>query len=283
MVTNSHQMTEFRASNFESGKYDAYRPTYPDALFEYLLYCNKNEGGKECDLLVDVACGTGQVIKALASRFKHAIGIDISQVMLQKAPILPNVSYINTQSSNMVGIDDGTVDLITVAQGVHWFPNNEFFNEAYRILKNHGTLACWCYGDVYVKNDPELSEIIQQVSAGSEYLQPFWEQPGREICVSLLETLKLPENKFNNIKYSKYIDDRSPIALTKVWNLRRFGDYVKTWSSYQRWKRERPNDLDIIDEMIVSMIKKRPNMNLNTELHLIWPLGMVVAQKAEKP
>ena len=47
--------------------------------------------------------------------------------------------------ADKVPIDDGTVDLVTVAQALHWFDVSSFYPEVRRVAKPGGILAVWCY------------------------------------------------------------------------------------------------------------------------------------------
>jgi SAM-dependent methyltransferase len=38
-------------------------------------------------------------------------------------------------------VDSGSIDLIVVAQALHWFDLQRFYKEVRRVLKNNGVLA----------------------------------------------------------------------------------------------------------------------------------------------
>ena len=46
----------------------------------------------------------------------------------------------------MQSLPDNSVDLITVAQALHWFPLPAFFHESARVLRDEGLLAIISYG-----------------------------------------------------------------------------------------------------------------------------------------
>lgn len=52
------------------------------------------------------------------------------------------VTYI-CAPAHETGLPDSCADLVTVAQGIHWFDLDKFYKEARRILKPGGLLAFW--------------------------------------------------------------------------------------------------------------------------------------------
>lgn len=69
----------------------------------------------------------------------------------------------------MIG-GEGSVDLITVAQAVHWFELPKFYSVVSLLLrKPGGVLAVWGYNDVVV--DPAFDEIFGRFF---ETTLPFW-------------------------------------------------------------------------------------------------------------
>lgn len=125
---------------WDSKQYLAYRPRYPDALFNEIMAFGVPSG----DAALDVGCASGQVIPALASRFSRIVGIDLDPSALALAVKEPNVEY-SVGTAEATGLLDASVDLITAGAAVHWFDTPAFFAEARRVLKPGGVLACWCY------------------------------------------------------------------------------------------------------------------------------------------
>ena len=60
--------------------YSLHRPYYPETLINSAC-SNISHNGQA----LDVACGSGQLTKALSERIAHVIGIDRSEAQLQKA------------------------------------------------------------------------------------------------------------------------------------------------------------------------------------------------------
>ena len=148
------------------------RPTYPDALFQWLA-----EIAPARDLALDVACGNGQATVGVAALFKKVVATDISPDMIEHAPALPNVEYC-VAAAEHTELEDDSVDLITVGMAVHWFDIAAFTAEARRVLKPDGVLCAWSYAEPYT-NNPAIDAILDRCAQmirpyGPRKLQHVW-------------------------------------------------------------------------------------------------------------
>ncbi|MBS0661829.1 MAG: class I SAM-dependent methyltransferase [Verrucomicrobia bacterium] len=130
------------------------RLAYPAGLFAHLVSLCAGH-----DLAWDCATGSGQAAVALAETFARVEATDLSAEMLQQAPGHPRIHYRVAHAENS-GLADGTVDLVTVAQALHWFEHPAFEHEVQRVLKPRGVLACWGY--VWPKVNPEVDALLEQ-------------------------------------------------------------------------------------------------------------------------
>lgn len=109
---------------------------------------------KENDAVLDVACGNGTLLNALAKKEKvKAYGIDISENMIASArERYPNLNFI-VGSCYPLHFADESIDIITVCCAFHHFSYpKEFIDECKRILKRNG--------QVYIA-DPNYSSIVR--------------------------------------------------------------------------------------------------------------------------
>ena len=123
--------------NEKSDSYNKYRPNYSSELIEYIVGSLKSQD----DCIADIGCGTGIFTKQLVERNCRVIGIEPNLEMYEKAKNnLEGIKLINAVAENTT-LDTCSIDLITIAQALHWFNIDEFKNEAKRILKQDGKIA----------------------------------------------------------------------------------------------------------------------------------------------
>nr|MDQ6926647.1 class I SAM-dependent methyltransferase [Candidatus Eremiobacteraeota bacterium] len=155
-----------------AAQYAAHRPLYPPALFDYLANLPARRA-----LAWDCATGNGQAARALAPRFTHVVATDASAAQLAHATPAPNIEYRVARAEES-GLAPGSVDLITVAQALHWFDLDAFYAEVRRVLVPGGAVAVWTYGDP-VLDDASLDARFQQFAG--DVLGPYWPPERREV------------------------------------------------------------------------------------------------------
>ncbi len=119
--------------------YADFRPRYPDALFDWLAAAVDSRR-----LALDVATGNGQAVAGLVDRFERVLASDASAGQLARMPAWANVETRCEPAEQLSAADD-SVDLLTVAQALHWFDHPRFFAEVWRVLRPGGLIAAWCY------------------------------------------------------------------------------------------------------------------------------------------
>lgn len=147
-----------------SAGYARHRPRYPAALFDEITQLAPHRA-----LAWDSASGTGQATLDLAERFDRVIATDVSAAQIAQAPAHPRISW-RVARAESTDIPARTVDLIIVAQALHWFDRAAFFNEARRVAARAAVVAVWSYGSV------ELAEPIGQAVNHFEHtiVGPYW-------------------------------------------------------------------------------------------------------------
>ncbi|MCG8433115.1 MAG: class I SAM-dependent methyltransferase, partial [Gammaproteobacteria bacterium] len=144
--------------------YALYRPDYPGALYQFLL---EETSGNACAW--DCGTGNGQVACALQPHFKKVIATDASIEQISAASRKDGIEY-RVCLAESSGIKESSVDLITVAQALHWFDFDAFYSEAKRVLKPSGVIAVWTYGLHQISNDVDpISERFYKDIVGE-----FW-------------------------------------------------------------------------------------------------------------
>ena len=213
----------------QAADYAKFRPGYPQELFNYL-------GGiaPSRQLAWDCGTGNGQAAIGLASVFDRVIATDASEKQISNAQPYDRVEYRVAPAEDS-GIDSGTVDLIMVAQALHWFDLDRFYAEARRVLKPDGILAASAYNLLQI--EPAIDEIVNRYYY--EVVGPFW-PPER----------KLVEN-FDHLPFPFREIDPPKIEMTTQWDLDHLIGCLRTWSSTQRFIAARGDDplKQVIDEL----------------------------------
>jgi SAM-dependent methyltransferase len=193
--------------------YAIFRPGYPQELFTYL-----GSVAPSRQLAWDCGTGNGQAAAGLASVFDRVMATDASEKQIANAQPHERVEYRVAPAENS-GIESGTIDLIMIAQALHWFDLDRFYAEARRVLKPGGTLAASAYNLLHI--EPAINQVVNRYY--SEVVGPFW-PPER----------KLVEN-FIDLPFPFHEIDPPKFEMTAHWNLEHLVGYLETWSSTQRF------------------------------------------------
>lgn len=190
--------------------YAKFRPHYPRELFAYLADITSE---RKC--VWDCATGNGQAAVGLGEFFQHVIATDASEKQVAKGQPHDRVTY-RVANAEQSGLAKASVDLVTVAQALHWFDREAFFAEAKRVLKPNGALAVWCY-DLF-KVSPEIDRLVETFY--DETVGPYWDFE-RRLVETGYHTIEFP---FDHISPSDF-------RMQAEWSLDDVLGYVRTWSA----------------------------------------------------
>ncbi|HEV7516420.1 MAG TPA: class I SAM-dependent methyltransferase [Thermoanaerobaculia bacterium] len=198
-----------------AASYAAYRPGYPPALFVFLETLTP---GRE--LAWDCATGNGQAALSLAEVFARVVATDASRQQLDNAFPHPRVEY-RVATAESSGLADASVDLLAVAQAVHWFDFDRFYAEARRVLRPGGAIAVWTYN--LLRGTPAISALVDRLAR--EISGAYW-PPERRWVDEEYRTLSFP-----------FPEVPAPVfEHAESWDLERFVAYLRTWSANVRYQ-----------------------------------------------
>jgi SAM-dependent methyltransferase len=204
-----------------AASYAAYRPTYPKAMFEWLARESPSRA-----FAWDCATGNGQAAVLLAEFFDHVEATDASEGQIANATPHPRVTY-RVAESQASGLADDSVDLVTVAQALHWLPFEGFYREAERVLKPGGLLAVWGYNFYFC--DHALDGLLREVLYPQ--IASYW-PPDRKWVDERYRTVPFP-----------FAEVRTPEFFIEVhWTVDDLVGYITTWSAVQRWRKALGDD-----------------------------------------
>ena len=148
----------------QAAGYAKFRPRYPKKLFDYLGSIAPSR-----QVAWDCATGNGQAAAGLASVFDRVIATDASETQIANAQSHERIGYRVAPAENS-GIGSATIDLIMVAQALHWFDLDRFYVDVRRVLKNNGVFAASAYNLLHV--EPAIDEAVNRYYY--EVVGPFW-------------------------------------------------------------------------------------------------------------
>jgi SAM-dependent methyltransferase len=239
----------------QAADYAKFRPRYPQKLFEYLGSIAPNRG-----LAWDCGTGNGQAAVGLATVFDRVIATDASEKQIANAQSHERVVYRVTRAEKS-DLESASIDLIMVAQALHWFDLDRFYDEVRRVLKKNSVLAASAYNLLHV--EPAIDEVINRYYY--EVVGPFW--PAERVLIEKFEELPLP---FSEIQAPSF-------EIIGQWNLEHLVGYLRSWSSTQRFITAR--DSDPLDEIADEL--RAAWGNAKQTRRVIWPLTLRVGVKTQ--
>lgn len=244
-------MTAFKDHfSAHAGRYALARPRYPEELFQFLAGLLP-----EKHLAWDCATGNGQAAVSLARFFSGVVATDASATQIGEAVATNGIDY-RVAPAERSGLLPGSVDLVTVAQALHWFDIEQFFDEVRRVLKPGGVLAVWSYGTCRI--DPECDSLVHGLYAD---LDDYW-PPERAMVESGYRDIDLPGAAVECPAFS----------MTASWSAADMLAYLGTWSATQRYVRAHGSDpvAALAQELAAAWGDGRRTVR--------WPLNLKVAR-----
>jgi SAM-dependent methyltransferase len=227
--------------------YARYRPDYPGELFEFLASTvARHQTAWDC------GTGNGQAALGLTPYFDRVIASDPSAGQIRLAAAHEKISY-RVSPAEATDIPAHTVDLITVAQALHWFDFAAFYREVRRVLKSDGWLAVWCYG--LTRINPAVDEVVQHYY--TEIVGPYW-PPERQYIDAKYQTIPFP---FTEMPAPEY-------QMNAAWDLEAFIGYLGSWSASRQFRQSVGHDpLDLVRGNLVKSWGQTER-----RLSVRWPL-----------
>jgi ubiquinone/menaquinone biosynthesis C-methylase UbiE len=147
--------------------------------------------------VLDIGCGIGRLEAALAPCARAITGLDVSPAMIAEARtrhgVLDNVRFEISDGAELTGIDDHSIDLVTLVDTFPYLflsendlPERQVL-EAARVLRRGGSLLIL---NVSYRGDPEADRTDLQRLAGRAGLnmmrwepRPFsiWDAPAVQL------------------------------------------------------------------------------------------------------
>ncbi len=210
----------------QSAEYSLYRPTYPDKLFQFLAkLCLSTDTAWDC------ATGNVQAAIGLTPYFRNIIASDTSSEQISRAQPHEKIDYL-VACAERSGIESASIDLIMVAQALHWFDFEAFYREAKRVLKPDGVLVVVSYQ--LPRINPDIDAIIDGFH--SDILGKYWPPERRHV-----------DTAYRDIPFP--LQEITPpwLEIEHDWTLTQFLGYLRSWSAVVQFEKEqKQNPIDLI-------------------------------------
>jgi len=206
-----------RADHFSklAAGYAAFRPTYPDELFDFLA--SQAPGLR---LAWDVGAGSGQATLALAERFERVIATDLSVEQVARAPQRNNIEWHVAPAEDAPVVPSSSVDLVTVAQALHWFDHARFYAEVRRVSVPGGMIGAWTYAAA--RMDGEVGSVIHRYMY--QDVGAYWPPERRYV-----------DNEYRDIPFPFERLSVPIFSLENEWTLEQVVGYLRTMSATGRY------------------------------------------------
>lgn len=234
--------------------YARFRPGYPQELFAYLSSLTPDHL-----LAWDCGTGNGQSAIQLVEFFDQVYASDPSPQQLKNAFKHERIAYRSEPAEAPLALEDHSVDMITVAQALHWFEFDAFYFQVKRVLKSKGVIAAWAYGLPQI--NPAIDQLLREFH--DDTVGAFW----------------LAENKMIDANYSSipfpFEEVLAPdFYITQYASLFELMGHVSTWSATQKYiLQHRENPVNALTEKLMEHWLDSPEIKKKITWKLILKIG----------
>ena len=191
----------------------------------------------------------------MAEVFRRVIATDASEKQIGNAERHPRVEY-RVATAEKSGLESHSVDLITVAQALHWFDLEKFYSEVRRVLKPRGVIAATAYKLATVS--PAIDAVVNHYY--SNIVGPYW--PAERVLVE----------KFEDLPFAFAKSETPAFAMTAQWSVEQLLGYLRTWSATQRFMAAEKRDP-------LESVEKELRSAWGDEMQrVVWPLSLRIGR-----
>ena len=184
---------------------------------------------------------------------------DASQAQIDAATPHARIEY-RIAPAESSGLPAASVDIITVAQALHWFDLAGFYAEVKRVLRPGGVLAVWTYGVLSVEG-AEVDTLVQRFY--NDTVGPYWPFARAQV-----------ENGYRSLPFP-FAEIAAPgFSMEARWALPELLGYMGSWSATARFIAANDYDPVIPLEKALAPLWGAPEGRRQIE----WPLSLRVGR-----
>jgi len=133
--------------------YERARPDYPPAAARWLV----GSGG----IVLELGAGTGKLTRHLVGDGHEVLATDPDERMLAVLRELAPKARTQVGSAEEINLPDRSIDVIAVAQALHWFDLDRALPEMARVLRSDGVVAAvWNQRDASIPWVAKLERLL---------------------------------------------------------------------------------------------------------------------------
>ncbi|HVX38655.1 MAG TPA: class I SAM-dependent methyltransferase [Gemmatimonadaceae bacterium] len=240
-----------------AASYAAFRPRYPRALFEFLASVAPTRARAW-----DCGAGTGQATLGLAEFFDEVIATDVSVEQIAHAPRHAGVRWCVAPAES-VPIASASVDLVTVAQALHWFDHARFYAEVRRVCVPNAVIAAWTY--LAPRTDGEVGRVLRRFMRDD--LRGYW--PAER---------KYVDDEYRSIPFPFERIPTPEFRIEYDWTLSQVDGYLRSMSPVARYERAHErNPVDVVLPELASLWGEA-----NVPRRFEWPVVLLAGRVARE-
>jgi ubiquinone/menaquinone biosynthesis C-methylase UbiE len=206
----------------------------------------------------DAATGNGQAAVALTKHFDKVFATDGSADQITQVEKHTQVDY-QVEAAEQCSLPDNSVDLITVAQAVHWFDFEAFNHQVRQVSKPGGLIAIWGYGLIQF-DDQELDVLVRHFY--DHVVHKHW-PPERAHVDAEYRTIPFPfEESFDVPKFEIRLEHTLKSLL----------NYLGTWSGVKNYRMV--EGVDPLKELS-KKLDRLPTKRYEASLPIMMRVGLI--------
>lgn len=163
--------------------------------------------------------------------------------------------------------EESSVDLVTIAQALHWFDRATFYKQVNWVLKKpNGVIAAWCY---YI---PQVNDAVDYVFQRIYTIdsKPYWDS-----------ARKLVDDKYTSIEFPfepvDGVDHTGPFEFVteRMMDLDGFFMYIRSWSAYQT---AREKGVELLSDIVMEDFRRAWNEDENGQKLVRFPIYLRIGR-----
>lgn len=200
-----------------SSGYAEFRPRYPRDLYEFIASVAPNH-----QLVWDCGAGSGQASNDLTGWFQRVVASDVSAAQIAHATSHDRVEWL-VATAEAAPLHGDSVDVVTVAQALHWFDHARFYGEVRRVAVPGAAIVAWSYSPPKMEGD--VGALLDQFMF--ETLRGYWPPERRYV-----------DEGYRSIPFPFERIDSPELRLDDEWPLSQLTGYMRTWSATARYRKQ---------------------------------------------